>query len=380
MNHKIIFAALFLFATAFQLQANPKKQKVYSIVKTHHSIEWYEEQLALWEKDVKENPKNSEAWLNVYTAARMIKISGGTKTQKDLDAIVEQVKKNVHDTFEGNYIQYYNGSNDEMLWKFLLKAYEIDPERAETYDDMLTHYEIKGEKAKVKEFAEKWFASNEISSGLYAYNYNVLMSCEENAILITVGDNDTYPAWILQNAKGIRKDVLVMNAYLLIHDEYRNTKFKELGMAAFKASKEDLTDMDLMQEICNHIRKNSSRPFYFVGNASPELYSNVSDKVYSVGLAYKYSEENFDNIAVLRKNYENHFLLDHLKIQMSNDISQEVVNHASSNYLIPFLILYNHYKISEETNRLKEITWLIEDIAAKNGQTEQVKKIMSEKK
>ena len=44
--------------------------------------------LALWEKDVKDNPKNSEAWLNVYTAARMIKISGGTKTQKDLDAIV----------------------------------------------------------------------------------------------------------------------------------------------------------------------------------------------------------------------------------------------------------------------------------------------------
>jgi len=379
MNHKIIIAAGLMFFSAFNVNADPKKQKVYSIVKTHHSIEWYQEQLGLWEKDVKENPKNSAAWLNVYTAARMIKISGGSKTQEDLDAIVEQVKKNVPDTFEGNYIQYYNGSHDDKLWKFLVKAYEIDPDRAETYDDMVTHYEIKGDKAKVKEFAEKWFASNEISSGIYAYNYNVLMSCEQNAILITVGDNDTYPAWILQNAKGIRTDISVLNASLLILDEYRTTKFKELGIAEFKPSNEARSGMAMMQEICDHIRNHSTRPFYYAGTSSPELYSNVSSDVYSVGLAYKYSKENFDNIALIRKNYENLFLLDHLKIQMSNDISQEVVNHASSNYLIPFLILYNHYKISDETNRLKEITVLIENIAGWNGQTEEVKKIMSQK-
>ena len=39
------------------------------------------------------------------------------------------------------------------------------------------------------------------------WNYNILQSAEEDAILFTVGDNDTYPAIVLQHAKGIRNDV-----------------------------------------------------------------------------------------------------------------------------------------------------------------------------
>ncbi len=377
MKTTIIVLALFYTSTCFGTVNPVQKQKVYSIVKQYQSNAWYSQQLELWETEVKKDPANAEAWLNVYSATRMLKLCNGGKTKEDMNAVVERITKSIPNTFEANYIQYWNGNNEEDLFKYLLKAYEIDPTRAETFDDFVTYYEIKRDKVQIKEFCEKWFASNDISEGLMAWNYNMLMSCDENAILITNGDNDTYPAFILQNTKNIRKDIAVLNVYLLANKEYRDAYFKELGIPVFNAPAGS-DAIKLNQAVCEHIQKHSNRPFYYANTVDPVNYANVKADLYSVGLAFKYSNEGFDNVAVLRKNYEKNFLKDYLKVDLKNDISQTVVDNINGSYLLPFITLYNHYTETEEKANLENLAILVNTIADKAGQSEEVKKIITQ--
>lgn len=351
--------SLFFVSSSFTQQP----EKVYSVVKQVKSFEWYKSAAEDWRKIIDKYPQNAEAWLNYYTANRMARMMYREKWQnsqghyfQNLTKIVEEMVKAIPNTFECRYIKYYNSNSmkDEDL-KDLFEAYKIDSTRVETYDDMVKYYEIKRDSSGEKKFCQKWFEKNDVSPGILNWNYNVLASLEKNGIIITNGDNDTYPIWILQNVHNFRKDIVTININLITIDEYRNKLFKECGIKPLDIDWSKIKSQDdLYKTILNHIIKNStSRPVYLALTLQPSFYDDIKDKVYMIGLAFKYSEKDIDNVAMMINNFENNWLIDYLKIDFTYDIASGVIHQINNNYLPVFAKLYDHYKLSGNEKNMK---------------------------
>ncbi|TFH64716.1 MAG: hypothetical protein E4G91_04920 [Candidatus Zixiibacteriota bacterium] len=114
-----------------------------------------------------------------------------------------------------------HGSHDDADGrKYLEKAVAIDQNYVDPWFALVTHYMDSGDEERLDLALRRLLESGIITDEVMDYNYNVLTSLDDNAILITNGDNDTYPAWILTRILKIRPDVAIVNRSLLNTDWY----------------------------------------------------------------------------------------------------------------------------------------------------------------
>lgn len=366
-------------------QSNPKPEKVYSIAMEVREADWYLDQSELWKSEIDKNPKNGEAWLNYYAASRALRnlLNRETelyKTHYNLcTQIVTDAQKAIPGTFESYYLDYSQNEGAGGSPEKLLKAAALRPDDPEILDALLIHYHMVRDQEKFETYGAKMFEQNYMPVGMLSWAYNVLSELDENAVLFTCGDNDTYSTWIVQAAKNYRKDVTVINTFLIQVEEYRSKLLKELGYPAFEHTKATTPEEETanLNSLYEHIFK-GKRPVYVAGTAFGFFEEKFSEKLYLTGLAYKYSETGFDNESIIRRNYEKRYLLDYLKEVFSHNIGDLKALEFNAAYLPSMMTLYWQYAESEETAKMAEIEAILMKIAVQNGRENEILELLSE--
>lgn len=358
---KNCWIVLLLILINFHAEAQ-KAEPVPTYAKAQKDMSWYQQQIKAWKQVIQNQPKDAEAWMHYYNAKRIL-VNHDTNdhrsfTEKDaeMNALVDDMEKSLPNSYEVNFCRWQLGGNDLSKLPYLQKAMSIDSSRSEHISYMINIGEMERNRAQRDAFSLKSMNKGMISSGMLYYNFNTLAGLEQHAILLTAGDNDTYPAWALQ-AKGIRKDVHVLNVFLLQKKDYRKKVFEELGLP-FEEAKEKVSNENIVELISHN--KFHWPVYVALTTAGCEVYTQqIEERLYLCGLVYRYDTTSFDHLAVLKRNFEKLYALDYLDKVFYPEISTELVERINTNYIIPMFKLYEHYRDSGD---LQHQLWMKEKI------------------
>ncbi len=363
--------------------AQTKERFTYSQVWSLDTVK-LDSMFCRWDERVQVSPKDEQAWRNlfeIYHARKVITPMDQQDAYKQACNILPRMEQAIPESYTFYYCAYEGGyqfeKNAEAPYdlaayvrarnSFADRAIERLPDDALANDYELWASYLIREKAGKDSTQLTRLLTRYFNSGLYPaealqYHFNELQGMDEGAIYIGATEADVIGKLILQLVLGVHRDKLLYNDNCASYRPYLEAFFRSAGLSqdffepgsGWAKTEEQFEEQRL---IIRHICQHAQRPVYFsacslsqliVGEGLPD---DLKACLYNEGLTMRYSATPYDNLATKRRNVEERYRLEYLRLSFQPHDDRNNTHRfglstglQAFNYLLLFNDLMPYYK------------------------------------
>lgn len=340
-----------------------------------------------WNNFVAQHPKDEIAWRNLFDVSEskvyqmLNQTMHSSERPKNLRTVEDYRKQlNVVGRMEkaipGTYTFYYSAyqgsykpevpEGTDVTTLFMHnEAYADsaiarlpDDSWADDYEVWIQHLIPKCDTVRLKNLLTRYYQSGQYPEEALQYHFNELQGMEEGGVYIAPHPGEMIGKLILQHVLGVHKDKILYDEDAAMHQDYVKDVFGHIGIPfnddvwnQLHSMWQDKTLIAIMHYIFDH----SKHPVYLsahdmwqyvIGQGLPD---ELKACFYNEGLTMRYSAKPYDNRSIKRRNLEQRYRLEYLRMSFHPEVrntqrfSGSTVGYAM-NYMRLLRDLLPYYK------------------------------------
>ena len=299
-----------------------------------------------WNDFVAQHPKDEIAWRNLFEVTdRKVFCLGykkkdwksGEDLRKQLN-VVGRMEKAIPNSYTFYYCAYQDNYKPGLLEKADADKMYADSAIAKLPDDSWSDdYELwiqylipQRDTIRMVQLLKRYYESGQYPEESLQYHFNELQGMNEGGVYIGPHPGGIIGKFILQYVLGVHKDKVLYDEDAAMNPDYVKDVFGHIGIPfddkVWNQLHNALLQDQTLRNIMHYIFDHSERPVYlsahdiWVYNLSQGLSDDIKACLYNEGLTMRYSAKPYDNRSVKRRNIEQRYRLEYLRMPFHPEV------------------------------------------------------------
>ena len=340
-----------------------------------------------WNAYVQDHPKEELAWRKLFEVCSNQEYRLRTKNWEEgialhgtrVEPLLERMKAAIPGTYQYYYCAHKGSYALPLETKHALadSAIALLSEKtiASDYELWIMGLIVRRDTLKLTQVLTRYYESGQYPEEALQYHFNELQGMDEGGLYIGAHEGDIIGKLILQLVLGVHRDKVLYDENAAMNPDYLKAVFRNIGIPfddhtwnqLHATMWQDKTLTSIMRYIFDH----SPRPVYLsahnmqaliLGQGLPE---ELQGRLYNEGLTMRYSAEPYDNRSVKRRNIEQRYRLEYLRMSFHPQPKKDtrLFSFPAFAYAMNYMrLLHDQLPYYKQHNR-KRYYWLREIFA-----------------